>query len=143
MFWLLIGSSSCGPPLAAQGSGNSSLSEAGLYSLYARRHEMTLAFANLALAGAADGEVRKAAESLVRAHREAGEKLARIARDRQLTLTPPEHDTSTVLLEQARATLEGKKGRSFDSTWVSLASSWLSTLILDNNRTVKSQIGPG
>ncbi|MFL5607673.1 MAG: hypothetical protein ACJ8AD_14580 [Gemmatimonadaceae bacterium] len=29
----------------------------------------------------------------------------------------------------------------FDSTWVILGSAWLTTLILDNNRTVKPQIG--
>jgi predicted outer membrane protein len=141
-FWLLVGSLSLAPQLAAQAAGNAPLSEAALYSLYVKRHEMTTAFADLAVARGADGEVRKAAEKLVRAHREARERLERVATDRHLTLVPPEHDTSTVLLEQARTALEGKAGRSFDSTWVSLASSWLSTLILDNNRTVKARIGP-
>ena len=142
LFWLMIGSSTLGLPLAAQAPGNTFLGEAALYSLYVQRHEMTVAFANLAVARAADGDVRKAAEVLARAHREAGEKLKRIASDRHLTLVPPERDTSTVLLEQARAALEGKQGRSFDSTWVNLANAWLLTLILDNNRTVKAKIGP-
>jgi predicted outer membrane protein len=142
LFWLMIASSTLGPRLAAQAPGNTSLSEAALYSLYAKRHEMTVAFAKLAEGRAADGEVRKTAEHLVQAHREAGEKLKRIASDRHLTLASPEHDTSTVLLEQARAALEGKQGRMFDSTWANLAYAWLSTLILDNNRTVKANIGP-
>jgi len=138
----MIGSSTLGLPLAAQAPGNTSLSEPGLYSLYAKRHEMTAAFANLAVVGGADGDVRKAAEALGHAHGEAGEKLKRAASTRHLTLVPPEHDTSTVLLEQARAALEGKQGRAFDSTWVNLGNAWLSTLILDNNRTVKARIGP-
>jgi predicted outer membrane protein len=141
LFWL-IGSLSLGPQLAAQSPGNTSLSEAALYSLYAKRHAMTIAFANLAVERSTDGDVRKAAENLVRAHREAGEKLERVAADRHLTLVPPAHDTSTVLLEQARTALEGKEGRAFDAAWVNLANSWLMTLILDNNRTVKPHIGP-
>jgi predicted outer membrane protein len=128
--------------VVAQAPGGKSLSEAALYFLYAKRHDMTIEFASLAVARGADGEVRKAAENLVRAHREAREKLERIASDRRLSLAPPGRDTSTDLLEQARATLEGKAGPSFDTTWLSLARSWLSTLILDNNRTVKPQIGP-
>jgi hypothetical protein len=40
---------------------------------------------------------------------------------RHLTLAPPEHDTSTVLLAQARSSLDGKVGRAIDSTWVKLA----------------------
>ena len=140
--WLLIGSLSLAPRLAAQAPGNASLSVAELYSLYGKRHDMTIAFANLGVARGADGDVRKAAENLVRAHREARDKLERIATDRHLTLIPPEHDTTTVLLAQARSTLEGKVGRSFDSTWVNLAHNWLSTLILDNNLNVKAHIGP-
>ena len=142
VFWILIGSLGLLPRLAAQVPGDRSLSEAALYSLYAKRHDMTIAFANLALAHGVDGEVRRAAENLVRAHREAREKLERIAADRHLALAPPEHDTTTALLDQARTTLEGKVGRSFDSTWVNLANNWLVTLILDNNRVVKAQIGP-
>jgi len=139
-FWLLISSLSFAPPVAAQAPGGS-LSEAALYSLYAKRHAMTIAFATLATERGADGDVRKAAEKLVSAHREARQKLERIASERHLTLALPEHDTSTVLLEQARTTLEGKVGRSFDSTWVNLAQNWFSTLILDNNRLVKARIG--
>lgn len=141
LFWLLIGSSSLVSGLAAQAGGNASLSEAALYSLYVKRHGTTAEFADLAVAHGSDGEVRKAAEKLARAHREAAEKLEQVAAKRHLTLTPPAHDTSTVLLAQARTSLEGKEGRSFDSTWVNLAHSWLTTLILDNNRTVKTNIG--
>src|SRR3989454_6535802 len=130
------------PRLTAQATGGHSLSETALYSLYATRHAATIALANLAVTRAADGEVRKAAENLARAHRDAREKLERVATERHLTLAPPEHDTSTVLLEQARTSLDGKVGRAFDSTWVNLAHKWLSTLILDNNRVVKAQIGP-
>src|SRR2546428_9562800 len=129
------------PRLSAQATGGGSLSETALYSLYATRHAATIALANLAVTRAADGEVRKAAENLARAHRDAREKLERIATERHLTLAPPEHDTSTVLLEQARTTLDGKVGRAFDSTWVNLAHNWLSTLILDK-RVVKAQVGP-
>jgi predicted outer membrane protein len=139
--WLLIGAVSVAPSLAAQASGDGSLNEAALYSLYAKRHVTTIAFADLAVARGVDGDVRKAAENLVRVHREARERLERIATERHLTLTPPEHDMSTVLLERARASLESKAGRWFDSTWVSLAHDWLSTLILDNNRVVKARIG--
>jgi predicted outer membrane protein len=139
---LLIGSLCVTPQLAAQAPSNASLSEAALYSLYAKRHELTAAFADLAVARAADGDVRKAAENLARAHREAGEKLERVAAGRHLTLAPSTHDTTTVLLEQARTALEGKTGRSFDAAWVNLAHDWLTTLILDNNRTVKARIGP-
>src|SRR2546422_445061 len=127
--------------LPAQAATNGSLSEAGLYSLYARRHVATITFATLAVTRASDGEVRKAAEGLASAHRDARQKLEQIATERHLTLAPPEHDTSTVLLEQARSSLEGKVGRAFDSTWVNLAHNWLSTLILDNNRVVKARIG--
>ncbi len=86
--------------------------------------------------------MRKAAENLARAHRDAREKLERIATERHLTLALPEHDTSTVLLEQARTSLDGKAGRAFDSTWVNVAHDWLSTLIIDNNRVVKPRIAP-
>ncbi len=141
-FWLLIGRLCLAPPVAAQATGGTLLNEAALYSLYAKRHAMTIAFATLATERGADGDVRKAAEKLVRAHREVREKLERIATERHLNLALPEHDTSTVLLEQARTTLEGKVGRSFDSTWVNLAQNWFSTLILDNNRVVKARIGP-
>ena len=141
-FWLLIAGLSLAPPVAAQATSGTLLSEAALYSLYAKRHAMTIAFASLATERATDGDLRKAAETLVRAHREARDKLERIATERHLTLALPEHDTSTVLLEQARTTLEGKVGRSFDSTWVNLAQGWLATLILDNNRAVKAHIGP-
>ena len=141
-FCLLIGAMSFSPRLSAQATGGGSLSETALYSLYATRHAATIALANLAATRAADGEVRKAAENLARAHRDAREKLERVATERHLTLAPPEHDTSTVLLEQARTSLDGKVGRAFDSTWVNLAHNWLSTLILDNNRVVKAQIGP-
>ena len=141
-FCLLIGAMSFSPRLSAQATGGGSLSETALYSLYATRHAATIALANLAVTRAADGEVRKAAENLARAHRDAREKLERVATERHLTLAPPEHDTSTVLLEQARTSLDGKVGRAFDSTWVNLAHKWLSTLILDNNRVVKAQIGP-
>jgi predicted outer membrane protein len=141
-FALLIGAMSFSSSLPAQTPGASSLSETALYSLYARRHVATIAFANLALTRAADGEVRKAAETITRAHRDARESLERVATERHLTLAPPEHDTSTVLLEQARSSLAGKAGRAFDSTWVSLADNWLITLIVDNNRAVKAHIGP-
>jgi predicted outer membrane protein len=140
--WLLIIGVSVAPSAAAQATGGPLLSEGALYALYAKRHAMTVAFASLATERATDGDVRKAAENLVRAHREAQTKLERIATERHLTLTPSDRDTSTVLLEQARTTLEGKVGRSFDSTWVHLAQGWLSTLILDNNRFVKAHIGP-
>jgi len=140
--WLLIGAVSIVPPLAAQATGGTPLNEAALYSLYAKRHAMTVAFASLATARASDDDVRKAAEKLGHAHQEAQGRLERIATERHLNLAPPEHDTSTVLLEQARTAVEGKVGRSFDSTWVSLAQGWLSTLILDNNRVVKARIGP-
>jgi len=139
---LLTGVLSFSPHLQAQAPGGGSLSEAGLYSLYANRHVATIAFANLAVTGAADGEVRKAAENLARAHRDAREKLEQLATERHLTLALPERDTSTVLLAQARRCLEGKTDRAFDSTWVNLAHDWLSTLILDNNRAVKTQIAP-
>src|SRR5262249_24582483 len=89
-----------------------------------------------------DGEVRKKAETLGRAHREARGKLEQVATKRHLTLVLPERDTTTVLLQQARALLEGNVGRSFDSTWVNLAHTWLSTLILDNNRVVKPHLTP-
>jgi predicted outer membrane protein len=128
--------------LPAQTPGAGSLSETALYSLYARRHVATIAFASLALTRAADGEVRNAAENLARAHRDARERLERVATERHLALVPPEHDTSTVLLEQAHSSLAGKVGRAFDSTWVSLADNWLITLIVDNNRAVKAHIGP-
>ena len=141
-YWLLIGAVSIVPPLAAQAIGGSAWNEAALYSLYAKRHAMTVAFATLATERASDGDVRKAAEKLGRAHQEAQGKLERIATERHLTLALPEHDTSTVLLEQARTALGGKVGRSFDSAWVSLAQGWLSTLILHNNRVVKALIGP-
>ena len=140
--WLLIGTVSLVSPLAAQATSGTPLSEAGLYSLYAKRHVTTVAFATLATERATDGDIRKAAEQLVRAHREARDKLDRIATERHLTLALPEHDTSTVLLEQARSALDGRVGRAFDSTWVNLAQGWLSTLILDNNRVVKTHIGP-
>jgi predicted outer membrane protein len=141
-FWLFIGSLGLAPRLAAQTPGDKSLSEAGLYSLYVKRHAMTVEFANLGLAHAVDGDVRSSAENLVRTHREAQEKLEKSATERHLTLAPPAHDTTTALLDQARTALEGKTGRAFDSTWVNLGSSWLTTLILDNNRVVKAQIAP-
>jgi predicted outer membrane protein len=128
--------------VAAQATGGASLSEAALYSLYVKRHAMTVAFASFATDRASDGDVRKAAEKLAQAHREAQAKLERIAGERHLALVLPEHDTSAVLLEQARTALQGKVGHSFDSTWVNLAQDWLSTLILDNNRAVKARIGP-
>ena len=140
--WLLIGGLSLVPPVAAQATGGPSLSEAALYSLYVKRHAMTVAFASFATERASNGDVRKAAEKLAGAHREAQAKLERIATERHLALALPEHDTSTVLLEHARTALEGKVGHSFDSTWVNLAQDWLSTLILDNNRAVKAHIGP-
>jgi predicted outer membrane protein len=139
---LLIGAMTFSTSLPAQTAGDGALTETALYSLYVRRHIATVGLANLAVTRAGNGEVRKAAENLARAHGDARQKLERIATERQLTLAPPEHDTSTVLLEQARSSLEGKVGRAFDSTWVSLAHNWLSTLILDNNRVVKAQIGP-
>jgi len=141
-FCLFIGAISVSPSLPAQAAGGGSLSEAALYSLYAKRHVATIAFADLAVTRAADGGVRKAAENLARAHRDAREKLERIATERHLTLALPEHDTTTVLLEQARSILAGKVGRAFDSTWADLAYHWLETLVLDNNRVVKAQIGP-
>lgn len=139
---LFISVMSVTPNLPAQAPSGGSLNETALYSRYARRHVATIAFANLAVTRAADSEVRKAAENLIRAHGDARQKLEGIATERHLTLAPPEHDTSTVLLEQARSSLDGKVGRAFDSTWVNLANNWLSTLILDNNRVVKAQIGP-
>ena len=141
-FCLFIGAISFSPSLPAQAAGGGSLSEAALYSLYAKRHVATIAFADLAVTRAADGGVRKAAGNLARAHRDARDKLERIATERHLTLALPEHDTTTVLLEQARSILAGKVGRAFDSTWVGLADNWLVTLLLDNNRVVKAQIGP-
>ena len=103
---------------------------------------MTAAFADLATSRATNGDVRKAAENLARAHRDAWERLEKVAKDKHLTLTPPAHDTTTVLLEQARTALDGKTGRAFDATWADLAHSWLTTLILDNNVNVKPKLGP-
>ncbi len=71
--------------------------------------------------------------------REAKEKLEKGAAEHHLALVPPERDTSTALLAAATAALQGKTGRAFDSTWANLAYNWLSTLILDNNRTVSAQ----
>jgi predicted outer membrane protein len=141
-FWLVIGSLGATPRLAAQTPADRSLNEAGLYSLYVKRHAMTIAFANLAVAHAVDGDVRSSAENLVRTHRETQEKLEKSAADRHLTLVAPAHDTTTTLLEQARTALDGKTGRTFDSTWVDLSNNWLMTLVLDNNRVVKAQIAP-
>lgn len=140
--WLLLGALSLAPRLEAQAAGDKPLGEAALYSLYVKRHVATMAFADLAATHGSDGQVRKTAENLGRAHREAREKLERIATERHLTLALPERDTSTALLEQARNRLEGKAGRSFDSTWANLAYNWLSTLLLDNNRVVKAQLAP-
>jgi len=126
----------------AQATSNRSFGEAQLFSLYLKRHDMTIQFADLARTHASDGQVRKTAEEFARAHREAREKLERIATERHLTLAPPEGDTSTALLAQARTTLEGRAGRSFDSTWANLAYNWLSTLILDNNRVVSARATP-
>jgi predicted outer membrane protein len=139
---LLIGAMTFSTSLSAQRPVSGALTETALYSLYVRRHIATVALANLAATRAASGEVRKAAENLARDHGDARQKLERIATERHLTLAPPQHDTSTVLLEQARSSLDGKVGRAFDSTWISLAHDWLTTLILDNNRVVKAQIGP-
>lgn len=141
-FWLSIATVGVAPRSVAQTPSGGMLSEAALYSLYAKRHDMTAAFASLATERATEGDVRKAADKLGRAHREAREKLERIATERHLTIAMPEHDTSAVLLDHARTALEGRAGRSFDSTWVALAETWLSTLILDNNRVVKARIGP-
>jgi predicted outer membrane protein len=138
---LLIGTVSLASPLAAQRTGDGSLSEAALYSLYVTRHVATVAFANLAATRATDGDIRKAAQDLETAHREARERLERIAGERHLTLAPPERDTSTALLEHARKTLNGLTGRAFDSAWTELAHDWLFTLVLDNNRVVKARIG--
>src|SRR5438552_18602602 len=128
------------PNLPAQAPSGGSLNETALYSLDARRHAATIAFANLAVTRAADSGVRKAVENLVRAHGDARQKLERIATERHLTLAPPEHDTSTALLEQARSSLDAKVGRAFDSPWVHLADNWLSTLLLDNNPAVTPPI---
>ena len=140
--WLLLGAFSLATRVEAQASGDRPLSEAALYSLYVKRHVATMAFADLAVTHGSDGQVRKTGDNLVRAHREAREKLERIATERHLTLALPEGDTSTALLEQARTRLEGKVGRSFDSTWANLAYNWLSTLILDNNRVVSARVTP-
>ncbi len=139
---LLISALSFSPKLPAQASGGGALSEAALYSLYVKRHDATIALADLAVSHTSNGDVRKAAEALDSAHVDARAKLVSIATERHLTLALPEHDTSTVLLELARSSLDGKAGRAFDSTWVHLAYNLLSTLILDNNRVVKRQIGP-
>lgn len=141
-FGLLIGAVTFSPSLRAQAPGGGSLNEAALYSLYVKRHDVTIALTDLAVPHATNGEVRKAAETLASAHRDARGRLEGIATERHLTLAPPEHDTSTVLFEQARSSLVGKAGRAFDSAWVNLAYNFLSTLILDNNRVVKRQIGP-
>ena len=130
------------PRLAAQATSARALGESALYSLYVKRHAMTVEFAELATARRSDGEVRKAAEKLAQAHREAGEKLERAAQERHLTLALPERDTSVVLLAQARKALEGKSEQAFDATWSALAYDWLSTLVLDNNRTVKPNLDP-
>jgi predicted outer membrane protein len=137
---LLIAAVSLAAPVTAQQKGDGSLSETALYSLYVKRHAATIAFANLGATRATDGEVRKAAQDLERAHREARERLERVAAERHLTLALPDHDTTTALLEQARKSLDGLTGRSFDSTWAELAHSWLVTLILDNNRVVKARV---
>ncbi len=138
--WLLIGVLCLPREAAAQASGDSLLTEAALYSLYAKRVVNTIAFANLALTRAADANVRRAAENLAREHREAREKTERLASDHRFTVSPPEHDTSDVLLAEARSRLEGKTGRAFDSTWVNLAQQWLFTLTLDNNVSVKPRV---
>ena len=130
------------PALVAQAQAGKSLSETALYSLYAKRHVATAAFADLATGHASDDDVRKLAEQLGRANKEARENLDKAAADRHLTLALPEHDTTTVLLAQARTALEGKTGRAFDSTWVNLGNAWLMALVLDNNREVKPLIGP-
>jgi hypothetical protein len=129
-----------GTRVSAQGANGAALGEAQLYSLYAKRHATTAQFADLAVTRGADGQVRKAAETLARAHRGAKEKLEKIAAERHLTLVLPERDTSTALLGGATAALLGKTGRAFDSTWVSLAYDWLLTLLLDNNTHVKPQV---
>jgi predicted outer membrane protein len=126
-----------GTRASAQGASGAALGEAQLYSLYAKRHANTVQFAELAVTRGADGQVRKAAESLARAHREAREKLEKVAAERHLTLALPERDTSTALLAGATAALLGKTGRAFDSTWAHLANDWLVTLLLDNNTHVK------
>ena len=138
--WLLVGVLSLPRQSATQASVDSIRTEAALYSLYTKRVVNTATCANLAVTGAADANVRKAAQNLARDHREAQEKTERLARDRGFTIAPPEHDTSDVLLAQARSALEGKTGRAFDSAWVNLAHQWLFTLVLDNNRTVKPRL---
>jgi len=139
--WLLMCTISLHQQLAAQASSDSLVTETALYSLYTKRVDNTIAFANLALTRATDARVLKAAESLAREHRESRDKTERGARDHRFTISPPEHDTSDVLLAEARRKLEGKTGRAFDSTWATLAHEWLFTLILDNNRNVKPRVG--
>ncbi len=127
-------------PLRAQATSGGSLNEGQLYSLYAARHAATVQFAELATARGSDGDVRKHAATLARANQAAADNLRKVARDRHLTLVPPAHDTTTMLLARATDLLRDKTGRAFDSTWVSLAYDWLSTLILDNNTHVKKQL---
>jgi predicted outer membrane protein len=128
--------------LSAQSNGASTLTEAELYSLYVARHAATIELAQLATTSAENKDVRKQAESLAKAHREAREKLEKGAGDRHLKLTTPAHDTSFVLLAQARTTLAGKTGRTFDSTWTDVTHKWLQTLLIDNNKAVKPRISP-
>jgi len=138
--WLLVGLLSLPRQSATQASADSIRTEAALYSLYTKRVVNTAAFADLAVTGAADANVRKAAQNLARDHREAQEKTERLAHDRKFTIAPPEHDTSDVLLAQARSALKEKTGRAVDSAWVTLAHQWLLTLMLDNNRNVKPRL---
>ena len=130
--------------VGAQGAAGASLGEAAVFSLYVQRHANTIQLADLAATRGTDGQIRKTAETIARAHREAKEKLERSAVERHLTLAPPARDTSTALLARATGALEGKTGRAFDSTWVSVANDWFSTLILDNNRNVSARVAdPG
>ena len=137
---VLIGVISSSQHAAAQGSVDSLLTEGALYSLYTKRVDNTIALANIASTGASDAKVRKAADNLARQHQDARTRTEGIAREHRFTLALPAHDTSDVLLAEARRSLEGKTGRVFDSTWASIAHQWLFTLIVDNNRNVKPRV---
>lgn len=128
---------------ATQQSAAPALDEAHIYSIWTVRHAAIAKLADVAVARATNGDVRKVAERLATEEREASDRLKKDADKNSVAIVAVAHDTTDALVAGAIAALAGKSGRDFDAEWVARTKALMTTIILDNNINVSGKLPDG
>ena len=140
--WWIIALATGVIPARLLGQNSEAPTTQSVYSLYVTRHDATVEFAQLGKSKAADGRIRKLADQLITENKTTAEKVRKLAEKDKVVLTRVDHDTTEVLLANARQ-LESKSGAAWDTAYALQTYDWLQALMMDNGKRVLRAVPDG